>query len=295
MTKFIERRNRRHPITKKIVVFYHANCTDGFSAAWAAWKKFGVKAQYVATFHEDPLPPGLKNKEIFTLDMTFPEAITKKLIRTNKRVTAIDHHITSRKTTMLTYKYSYALHHSGATLAWKYFHPGKPVPSLLLSVQDMDLWKFKIKGTTELFAYLELHDFDFRKWSAIAKTFEDLQKRKKILKTGHLIQLYINRLLERQVNNSAHKVSLGGKTVLAANATGAFRSELGNLLAKASPSGMGLVWWENNDGLIAASLRSVGKADVGKLAERFGGGGHKHSASFRVRSLKDIPWKSIKK
>lgn len=291
MTKFTERRNRHRPIRKNIVIFYHANCTDGFSAAWAAWKRFGDKAEYWSTFHDDPLPKGLKNKEIYTLDLTFPLPVTRKLIKENKRVTAIDHHVTSKKTTEMTYKHSYALHHSGATLAWKYFHPGKKVPKFLLSVEDMDIWTLKIPGTRELFAYLDLFDFDFATYSRLVRDFENEQKRQKIFEIGKTIDRHTNRLIDREINKNLRIVRLAGRKVYAINASSVFRSELGHKLAEANPEKIGLVWWEKSDGAINASLRSIGTADVAKLAEKFGGGGHKHSSSFRLKSIKDIPWK----
>ena len=32
---------------KNIVVLYHADCLDGFGAAYAAWEKFGDTAEYI--------------------------------------------------------------------------------------------------------------------------------------------------------------------------------------------------------------------------------------------------------
>ena len=52
---------------KLIVVFYHAECTDGFTAAWAAWKKFGNRADYVPIFHITPPPLRLKNPQNYFL------------------------------------------------------------------------------------------------------------------------------------------------------------------------------------------------------------------------------------
>jgi len=236
----------------------------------------------------------LNDKEIYMLDLTFPEPFTRMLIRNNKRVTAIDHHISSKATTTLTYKYSYALHHSGAVLAWKYFHPNTKVPKFLLCVEDMDIWKLKIPGTRELYAYLDLYNFDFNLWSRFVKDFENTKKRQHIVALGRVIEQYIDKLMERQMSKSLRVVRLAGKTIYAINATGAFRSQLGHLLAEANPAKIGLVWWENGDGLIICSLRSIGGADVSKLAGKFGGGGHKHSASFRLKSIKDIPWKAVR-
>src|SRR3989344_3558851 len=83
MTKFLERREKSRKISKDIVVLYHSNCTDGFGGAWAAWKKFGDKAEYIGVIHQTPVPKGLKNKCIYSVDFTYPEPIVKKLIRKN--------------------------------------------------------------------------------------------------------------------------------------------------------------------------------------------------------------------
>ena len=69
------------------------------------------------------------------------------------------------------------------------------------------------------------------------------------------------------------------------------RHLMGHQLAGMSPSKIGAVWFETGDGQISVSLRSVGNADVSKIAARYGGGGHKHAAGFRAPSLKRMPWK----
>jgi phosphoesterase RecJ-like protein len=50
------------------------------------------------------------------------------------------------------------------------------------------------------------------------------------------------------------------------------------------------------EGEIHASLRSNGKVNVAKLAEKYGGGGHKKAAAFIFNSslYKKFPWKLVK-
>lgn len=293
MTKFVERRHARRAATKSVVVFYHANCTDGFSAAWAAWKKFGDKAEYVATFHEDPPPMDLKDREVYMLDLTFPEPITRRLMEQNIRVTAIDHHISVKPVTLMTKDPLYALHNSGAVLAWKYFHPTKPVPRLLATVEDMDLWKFKIPGTREAFSYFDMFNFDFKVWSRLVRDFEDHKKRKHMLEIGKVILKHDEKAIAREIAASAHLVELDGYKAYAINSsTASFKSSMGSALARHSPSGVGIVWWETGNGYVAVSLRSVGDTDVSQIALKHNGGGHKHAAGFRVPSLRDIPWQA---
>src|ERR1700722_2304831 len=86
---------------KPIIVFYHADCIDGFSAAWVAWKKFGDTAEYIPFYHETALPK-FSGKEIYTVDMTFPKEITEEVMHFNKRLTSIDHHISKKEVTLMT-------------------------------------------------------------------------------------------------------------------------------------------------------------------------------------------------
>ena len=54
-----------------IHVLYHANCYDGFGAAWAAWRKLGDDGVvYQAVNYGDPLPQsGIADDDcVFLLD-----------------------------------------------------------------------------------------------------------------------------------------------------------------------------------------------------------------------------------
>src|SRR6201986_525599 len=134
---------------QKIVVIYHGKCPDGFGGAWAAWKKFGNKAAYFAARDRNVPPVPLKNKIVYVIDYTYDAPIIKKLIKDNIRVTAIDHQIRQFEATKLTHHYLYDVKHSGAVLAWHYFHPLKKVPMLLRYVEDRDIWKWRVPHSRE--------------------------------------------------------------------------------------------------------------------------------------------------
>jgi nanoRNase/pAp phosphatase (c-di-AMP/oligoRNAs hydrolase) len=70
---------------------------------------------------------------------------------------------------------------------------------------------------------------------------------------------------------------------IAVNANALFASELGNLLAEQSGT-FGLIWQLSGDGEIKASLRSKADFDVAAIAARYGGGGHRNAAGFRMAS-----------
>jgi hypothetical protein len=68
---------------------------------------------------------------------------------------------------------------------------------------------------------------------------------------------------------------------IAINANSLFASELGNQLAEQSGT-FALIWQLAGDGEVKASLRSKGDFDVAAIAARYGGGGHRNAAGFRL-------------
>lgn len=279
-------------ITKKIVVFYDgADCPDGFGGGWAAWKKFGKKAEYIKAFRFVPAP-NLKDKEIYMIDFTYPEKTVRKMIKENKSVTALDHHATAKKTIKLTKNYSYSSNHSGCVLAWKHFFPKKPVPMLLKYIEGGDLWKFGLPHAKKILLYIRLFDFDFKTWNKLANELKNPQKRKEFAKKGSALLFYQDKIIKDIVETHEELARFEGHKTIAVNSPRLFRSEIGTLIARKMPP-FGIVW-NRRDGKISVSLRSVGKFDVSKIAKKFGGGGHRNMAGFTLDGNDKLPWKYIK-
>jgi oligoribonuclease NrnB/cAMP/cGMP phosphodiesterase (DHH superfamily) len=281
--------------SKKIIVIYHASCPDGFGAAWAAWKKFGNRAEYCAVKHADK-PLDLRGKEVYFLDLVYKPEVMKPIVKQALKVTVIDHHVTAKDSVALAHESLYDMNHSGAYLAWKYFHPGKAVPKMLLHIEDEDLWKFKLAGTKAVNARLELLNFDFKEFDKAVRDFDKPLLRKKFTEEGNLLAAYRTRVVNRLISENAAVAKFAGYRTLVVNAPQPFGSEIGNALCKALPP-IGVVWQERG-GSIKVSLRSNGTVDVSKIAQRFGGGGHKSSAGFSLPFGSKQPWtyeKSAKK
>ncbi|OGZ31760.1 MAG: hypothetical protein A3H02_01700 [Candidatus Niyogibacteria bacterium RIFCSPLOWO2_12_FULL_41_13] len=276
---------------KSIVVLYHKDCLDGFSAAWAAYKKFNGKAKYIGVEHRS-IPPKLENKEIYFVDFCYKEPEMKKLLEKNQKVVVIDHHQSQKSLIKkLISEHSYDLNHSGAVLTWKYFHPGKPVPKLLLYIEDNDLWKFKLGKTREIISVLALYDFNFSVWNKLEKDLENAKKRQKYIGDGKLLLKYQAKIIA-DIAKKAYRVVFKKHRSLAVNSSSSLlHSELGNALVKKGYP-IGIVWYQIKN-RIKVSLRSDGKTDVAKLAEKYGGGGHKAAAGFSFKVGKKFPWKQI--
>lgn len=270
---------------KSIVVLYHADCSDGLGAAWAAWKYFGERASYISVANGVPPPVGLKDKEIYMVDYCFPKDITKKLIKDNKQVTAIDHHISNKSVVALTYKPLYRLHNSGAALTWQYFHSKKSLPMYLKYVQDADLWKLKMPRAKEFVATRQFHPESIKKADSFIKKFESASFRKKFLNDGKFILKYQKNVLYDILRN-AERTRFSGSSALVVNSP-IFTDELSSMMYKKEP--MAIVWHYKKNS-IKVSLRSNGLVDVSKIAEKYGGGGHKRAAAFKLDKKAKLPW-----
>lgn len=276
---------------KKIVVLYHNNCPDGFGAAWAAWKKFGSRASYIGVNNGEAPPTSLKNKEVYILDIGFSDDQMRKLRASTQKLIMLDHHITRKESITLAHEYIFDLKRSGAGIAWNYFHPTRLLPYLLKIIQDYDLWRFRLPYTKELSAFLDINNQDFHLWNTLAKNFEKLKVRKKYIEAGSTLRAYQKKIIEKAVEKP-QLVRFVGHIILAVNSF-MLISEIGNALASKQPP-FGLVWSER-DGKIVVSLRSRDNFDVSKIAQKFGGGGHRQAAGFRFSAGKKFPWRPIKK
>jgi len=170
----------------KPLVIYHANCTDGFGAAFAAWLKLGDEAEYLPMEYGHSVGanlPMFEGREVYILDFSFPKPDMVDIFAEAKLVTWLDHHKTAFEMwTGLYVKDGIHIEHdydpdsmqpwvtlddtkSGAMLAWEYFHPGTEVPMLIQHIDDRDRWQFKMEGSRELHAALASYKpWTFDQW-----------------------------------------------------------------------------------------------------------------------------------
>ncbi len=272
---------------KKIIVFYHKECPDGFGGAWAAWKKLGAKADYVGLKPGEAPEFEVKGKEVYVIDSAFPEEAAKKILKNNEKLVVLDHHFSNAERVKISTENVYQMNHSGSVIAWNYFHPKRPAPIFLKYVEDADIWKWTLPNSKAMAMLREGLAFDFKVWSRWVADFENSKKRKSFAAQGQQLLNYSNALQDRAIEN-AQIVEFEGHKCLAVNSP-LLHSDIGHKLSKLMPP-FGIVWSEKAD-LRAVSLRSNGKFDVSMLAKKYGGGGHKAAAAFRLTLKEKLPWK----
>ncbi len=280
---------------KNIVIIYHADCRDGFGAAYAAWKKFGETASYLPWRDHTVAPEGLTDKEIYIVDFSFVRSTIEVLIAENKSVVVIDHHQTAEADVVAYPQNVFDNNHSGCVLAWQYFHPGTEVPELLYYIEDHDLWRFALTENREYNVALGQYEVSFEVWDALIEELKNENQKINFIAKGALIAKFEDKLIAT-IMKTRERVLFEGNEVWAINAERIYRSILGNKLAELNEAegniAIGIVYYHSH-GRVNISLRSRGDVDVAALAEKYGGGGHKRAAGIEVASFAELPFTFI--
>jgi len=261
------------------LVLYHANCSDGFGAAWAAWKLLGNRAEYVACSHGKP-PPDVKGKRVAMLDFTYPNETTKQLIEDAESFIIIDHHKSAMVDLHDVNCTIFDMSKSGAMMAWEFFHPAKEAPKFIEYIMDRDLWKWELPYSKEFSAAFDMVPWEFDAF----EEFEDASVIDDAIKRGSYILAYSKTVVKKIVDQASRRtMELNGKTFdcLVVNSSH-WMSEIGANLAK--DCDVAIIWrYDHEASKYTFSLRAFHEhIDVSEIAKKYGGGGHRKASGFSL-------------
>jgi oligoribonuclease NrnB/cAMP/cGMP phosphodiesterase (DHH superfamily) len=250
------------------LVLYHADCTDGFGAAWALWKRF-PSARFLAVKHGFPPPEGLDGRRIVIVDFSYARHELEAMAKQAANLVVLDHHITAERALAGLPFAHFDQKKSGAVLAWEWGHD-TPAPWLLQYIQDKDLWSWALPMSREINAALASHPFDFRTWDGFTQDT--------LAAEGRAILRYENELVGK-ITEGAQIISFHGHAVPVVQSA-ILNTQIG---ARLTPGHPFCVIWHERDGRRYYSLRSAEEgADVAAIATAYGGGGHAHAAGFSL-------------
>lgn len=256
-------------------VIYHADCSDGFGAAYSAWKLLGERAQYHAAKYGEPAPD-VAGKNVVILDFSYDNATTKKLIKSANSLIVIDHHKSAMIELHDVSCTHFDMNQSGAMLAWKFFHPGKDAPRMIKFIEDRDLWKWEIPYSKEFSAAFDMVPFTFEDFDLFLddSAVDNAQMR------GSYILAYSKTVISKIAKRAILR-KMGDKEVLAVNSPH-WMSEIGSVLS--TKCDFAVIWcYDHDTRQVKVSLRAHhDDADVSEVAKRFGGGGHRKAAGFAL-------------
>lgn len=257
------------------LVIYHGGCTDGFGAAWSAWKLLGERATYHPARYGD-VPPDVHGKNVVVLDFSYDNATTKRLAAEAKSFLVIDHHKSAMVDLHDVTCTRFDMNHSGAMLSWKFFHPGKEPPRMIRHIEDRDLWKWELPYSREFSAAFDMVPFSFEEFDKFLddSAIDEAQER------GAYILAYSKTVVSK-VAKGAKSRRIDGRHVLVVNSSH-WMSEIGSMLS--TRCDYALVWyWDHATRQARVSLRAHHEdSDVSEVAKKWGGGGHRKAAGFSL-------------
>lgn len=290
MTTETQQTKQSKKLDKPILVITHANCDDGMGAAWAAWKKFGDKADYwFAPYGVGP--PDVTGKEVYITDFSYPRETLIKMHSEAKSMLVLDHHETAENNLADLSFCHFDKTKSGAVLAWEHFHPNVPIGVLLYHIQDNDLWKFDCPKTKAFIMNLRSMPQTIETFNTVSnglenKNFGDEFYRMFVVEGMALLRYFDNQLAQA-IKSSSHDIVIDGVKGRVANLTGMFASEAGNEMSTVYKT-FGMTYFIHSTGLVKCSLRSRKEygCNVAKMGEKFGGGGHAAASGFTITKEK---------
>lgn len=267
----------------KPIILYHANCLDGTGAKYAAWKKFWDNgATYIPVQYGKPIPESVeygRNEEVYILDFSYPRDILLRLRSQHRFVKVIDHHKTAEADLTGLDDCIFDMTKSGAVLAWEYFHPGEPLPTILECIQDRDLWQWKIFNTKEITTGLSQLKGDMVAW--------ENSRPHRLFESGKVLCEYIDDKVDSATRPDRVKfIKFKEFKAGILNSTGYGSEICQEIYSKYSDVDIAISYFIEVDGSVILSLRSDNRkpdsCDVSAIAKQFGGGGHKNAAGCKT-------------
>lgn len=226
--------------------------------------------------------------EVYVLDFTFPDMETLAEIAGQKLIW-IDHH----KTAMEEHKELWDSNILGkrditkaaSQLTWEYLKSEQPLPTAVEYISRRDIWQFGDKKE-EISAFTEacqilIHSPEDEDWKdLLASSNNGKEKVELYLRVGHALaevqKVRIEKAFERGTDINFH-----GLRARLINTT-SDASDIGEYVYQKPEYDIAVMWQMNYD-MVQVSLRS-NSTDCAEIAQKYGGGGHRGAAGFRIKS-----------
>jgi len=265
---------------------YHSNCADGFGAALAV--KVGLERfNDTCDFHpgvHGKAPPDVKDREVLIVDFSYKRDVLLEMAKTAKSILILDHHVSAEKDLVDlpdNVEVIFDMTRSGAVIAWQHFNPNHTTPQLLLHIQDRDLWQFKLEGTREIQAAIFSHPYNFDVWEGLLTA--DLGQ---FYQEGVALERKHFKDINEFIGVASYRTTIDGHDVPVLNAPYFWSSDAGHIMGIGEP--FAACYWDTPDGRVFSLRSAEDGLDVSEIATKFGGGGHKHAAGFKI-SWKEPP------
>lgn len=276
----------------RTICIYHANCADGFTAAWAVREGLGEGVEYIPAGYGDE-PPNVTGADVIVVDFSYKRPVLERMAQNARSIIILDHHKTAEADLkgIPAPVGGWDLHRgaagnpvalfdmdrSGAQMAWDYFNQGSR-QFLIDVVADRDLWRWSIDHSRQINAVIGSHEMTWNTWHELAARLQADADFGRVSAEGEAILRAHDKLVRQVIDVSKRRMVIGEHDVPVAAAPYALASDTAGTMAEGEP--FAATYVDGPSGR-AFSLRSRGDGlDVSQIAATYGGEGHRGAAGF---------------
>ncbi len=272
-------------------VIYHANCPDGFTAAWAFWRIFRDDAVYLP-YRYGQAPPDLAGKRVAIVDFSFRRETLLEMVKQTKYLVVLDHHKSAERELAdldLGEKGNiiFDMERSGAQIAWDYLFPDQRRPWLVDYVADRDLWRNELPHTKEISQVL-FFDGYFENFTKLSKLCDLQCPDQKMVERGSVLIEYKTKECEayaRMAKPTILRIAGISYRVNLAGCPRVYRSEVGNLITKQDCDFAAVYWYDfySKEWWVSFRASEECQYDLSEITSHLPtGGGHPKAAGCTI-------------
>lgn len=305
------------------IVIYHANCADGFTAAWAIRKRFGDQAEYVAAVHQT-LPPDVSARDVILVDFCYKPDVLRAMSLKARSILVLDHHksaadeVPGEPRTGPEFLTCARMDSPNWTAprTWEWFQSCVLQDkyegishAIVYALFDMDrsgagiAWDFFHPGLARPALVDHVEDRDL--WRFVFPGTREIQAAVfsypydfdvwdalakaplGVLRTqGEAIERKHHKDVAELVEVCKRRMIIAGHDVPVASLPYTLTSDAGHLMAQGEP--FAACYWDTEDARCFSLRAGDDGLDVSIIAAQFGGGGHAKAAGFRVPRMHQL-------
>lgn len=274
-------------------------CPDGIASAWVASLKYPSASVLGCSYQSElpQFPPGCK---VLVVDFSFPLEVLLKWQQQGIKIIVVDHHKTAQQDLANFSNAIFDTNECGATLLWKTLFPKNTMPVFLGHIRDRDLWiktpnspwwGFSLPETAAYHEAMSSLGRSFELFNKIAD-MNEAQLRDFLYPLGQpLLEKKISQVEAIANRAQINKTFCGmGEDIFGVSPVAYLRltpeedrmvSDIGGCLVQRH-SQIEFAAMQTSDGnWELRSYKFGANHDVGYLARKLGGGGHRNASGFK--------------
>jgi len=264
---------------------YHGADLDGHCSG-AIVKYFNPECEMIPMNYGDEIPKFKPHEDVVIVDFSLPFRAMEFLDQYNNLVW-IDHHKTAiEDMERLNISGKRELGRGACELTWEYFS-NEPVPEGVWLLSLYDVWDHKMPDVLAFQYGMRMREDtspdNQSMWGDVFTSLPSFMD--ETLLAGTTIMKYEETQNKKYCDNCAFVLFFEGLRFLAMNKPLSNSKVVDSLYRPERHDAVMFFWFQHGRGWNVSMFSDKADIDVGEIAKRYGGGGHKGAAGFIIKTL----------